>query len=125
MQAQLLCTFSTIEDLSNKLALIYQAYQHSGVANLKQFYYIHSPDEVVCIYNVADATKRIADTITINRKKESNTLYSINALNSLIKQLNHGILDKSFAIKWQDYQDTMLLADREKGFKMIKIKEMA
>jgi len=65
------------------------------------------------------------DTISINRKKESNTLYSINALNALISHLNNGVLDKSFIIDWSNYKNTLLLSQGEYGFKTISIKELS
>ena len=39
-------------------------------------------------------------TILLHRKKESNTLYTINALNALVRQLNNGMLDNRFIINW-------------------------
>jgi hypothetical protein len=51
------------------------------------------------------------DTILLHRKKESNTLYTINALNTLIKSLNNGFLDKSFMVDWNQYKNCILLTD--------------
>jgi hypothetical protein len=51
----------------------------------------------------------MSNTILVHRKKESNTLYSINALNMLIKQLNDGVLDTRFIINWNDYRSCILL----------------
>lgn len=64
------------------------------------------------------------DTITINRKKESETLYSINALNTLIRELNNGVLDKSFRVDWTQYQNKLMLSDRSGLFRLIDIKEL-
>jgi hypothetical protein len=69
--------------------------------------------------------RRLKDTISINRKKETNTFYSINALNSLIRLLNNGILDKSYMVDWHQYKDILLLADGDTQCKMIRIKELA
>ena len=65
------------------------------------------------------------DTISINRKKESNTFYSINALNSLIRGLNNGLLDKQFRVDWSNYQDMLILSDNEYNCKIIKIRELS
>jgi hypothetical protein len=51
----------------------------------------------------------LPNTILLHRKKESNTLYTINALNALIKSLNNGILDTNFRITWLDYKNSILL----------------
>ena len=53
------------------------------------------------------------NTILVHRKKESNTLYTINALNELIKKLNDGIVDTKFPISWQHYRNTILLTQHD------------
>ena len=47
----------------------------------------------------------------IHRKKETNTLYTVNALNAIIKKVNNGILDKKFIIQWENYSNSLLLTD--------------
>ena len=49
------------------------------------------------------------NTILVHRKKETNTLYTINALNELIKKLNGGVVDTKFPINWQHYKNCILL----------------
>ena len=49
------------------------------------------------------------NTILVHRKKETNTLYTINALNELIKSLNGGVVDTRFRVDWQHYRNTVLL----------------
>jgi hypothetical protein len=76
-----------------------------------------SPDleDYVLTYNVqADHanTKFSAiwpDTISIHRKKETNTLFSLNALNELIKSENAGQLIQSYKVKWDEYRNCFLL----------------
>jgi hypothetical protein len=53
----------------------------------------------------------MAHTILLHRKKETNSLYTINALNTLIKSLNNGYLDKSFMVDWNQYKNCILLTD--------------
>ena len=124
MRPQLLCTFTTLQDLPYCIGNIHKSYDND-VANLKCYAYVHDNNSIVCIYNVYNATRRMKDTISINRKKETNTLYSINALNALIMALNYGILDKSFVINWNDYKDCMLLSSGPDGYKTILIKELS
>jgi len=61
------------------------------------------------------------DTISLHRKKMTNTLYTINALNDLIRELNGGRLDKSYQINWEDYQNCLLLTN-ENGLNKIPTK---
>jgi hypothetical protein len=51
----------------------------------------------------------LPNTILLHRKKESNTLYTINALNALIRTLNEGMLDTRFIVNWADYKNCILL----------------
>jgi hypothetical protein len=53
----------------------------------------------------------MANTILLHRKKETNSLYTINALNTLIKELNNGYLDKNFMVEWNNYKNCILLTD--------------
>jgi hypothetical protein len=64
----------------------------------------------------------MSDTITINRKKDSETLYSINALNALIREQNNGVLDKTYRVDWGQFANRLLLTNRDGSFRSIEIK---
>ena len=125
MRPQLLCTFTYIDKLPYCLGEVYKTYTVEAVSNVKCYSYVKESNNVVCIYNVEGSTKRMKDTISINRKKETNTFYSINALNSLIQSLNNGVLDKTFRVDWTHYQDMILLSDSEYNCRAIKIEELS
>jgi len=76
--------------------------------------HIKSNDEYVVTYNVDQGNvSSIPDnTILVHRKKDSNTLYTINALNELIKRLNDGVVDSRFRVNWQHYRNTILLTQQ-------------
>jgi len=107
---KLFCTFSTKDDLDQTLASIQNQYK---ILFDKIFIlYIKSTEEYVFTYNVDHNNMSnviLGNTILLHRKKESNTLYTINALNDLIKSLNGGVLDTSFPIDWKEYQNCILL----------------
>jgi len=109
MSNKLFCTFSTEDDLENVLNTIQSKYKiiYSKIFVL----YSKSQDEYMCTYNVdfGNVSTFLENTILVHRKKETNTLYTINALNTLIKELNKGILDTSFRINWNDYRNSILL----------------
>jgi hypothetical protein len=73
--------------------------------------FVKSTNEYVVTYNVEQGNVSTipANTILVHRKKESNTLYTINALNDLIKKLNNGVVDPSYRIDWQHYKNCVLL----------------
>lgn len=110
MSNKLFCTFSTKDDLDQTLASIQNQYK---ILFDKIFIlYIKSTEEYVFTYNVDHNNMSnviLGNTILLHRKKESNTLYTINALNDLIKSLNGGVLDTSFPIDWKEYQNCILL----------------
>ena len=85
-------------------------------------------DEYLCTYNIEvpeAPTRVLSNTILLHRKKETNTLYTINSLNMLIKQLNGGVLDTTYKINWPDYQNTVLLTQgtdlKKLGTRIFKI----
>ena len=49
------------------------------------------------------------NTISVHRKKHTNTLYSLNAMNEFIKSRNHGVLDKTYQIDWSQFQNSFLI----------------
>ena len=122
MRTQLLCTFTNTKILSKTIDKIIDAYD---ILYNKVFILKNSTDvrELMCTYNI-DANidnKILQDTISLHRKKQTNTLYTINALNDLIKSLNNGVLDKTYPINWNDYKNCILLIQAD-GFNKIDTK---
>ena len=109
MSNKLFCTFSTESDLDNTLQVIQSKY--NIIYNKIFVLYAKSQDEYICTYNVdfGNVSNFLENTILVHRKKESNTLYTINALNTVIKELNGGVLDTSYKINWSDYRNCILL----------------
>ena len=111
MANKLFCTFTSPEELDNTLNTLTTKYTilYSKIFVLESL----STEEYVCTYNIdtfnMEQQSVLPNTILLHRKKESNTLYTINALNALIKSLNNGILDTNFRITWLDYKNSILL----------------
>jgi len=111
---KLFCTFAKKELLDERLQEINKEYK----ILYNKIFVLASPesDEYMCTYNIeieGPNTKILPNTILLHRKKESNTLYTINALNTLIKSLNNGVLDNKFVVNWQDYKNSILLTQGE------------
>ena len=109
---RLFCTFTSPSDLEETLMEINRRY----TILFNKVFVLESPqsDELICTYNIDTgnvAHNPMANTILLHRKKESNTLYTINALNTLIKSLNNGRLDKNFIVNWNDYKNCILLTN--------------
>jgi hypothetical protein len=111
MANKLFCTFTAPEELDNTLNTLQTKYTilYSKIFVLESL----STEEYVCTYNIdtfnMEQQSVLPNTILLHRKKESNTLYTINALNALIKSLNNGELDTNFRINWIDYKNSILL----------------
>ena len=110
LRNKLFCTFTSKDKLNEVLELIQTEY----VIMYGKIFVLESEqsDEYLCTYNIEiqeGGAKVLPNTILLHRKKESNTLYTINSLNILIKSLNEGILDTTFRINWLDYRNTVLL----------------
>jgi hypothetical protein len=86
-----------------------------------------NPNELMVTYNVlkSEVSGFLPNTILLHRKKETNTLYTINAVNIIIKDANNGILDKSYRIQWGNYRNSILLTNKD-GLNIIntKLKEI-
>jgi hypothetical protein len=111
MRTQLLCTFAHKKDLDLIIDYISKSYTISE-KRLFVFSNADKDSELYVTYNVEpDDYKKTPNTIMIHRKKETNTLYTVNALNAIIRKSNNGVLDKKFVINWQIYDNSLMLTD--------------
>jgi hypothetical protein len=109
MNNRLFATFTQQDYLDNLISNLSTTY---NIMYKKMFVlFVKSTNEYVVTYNVEQGNINSipANTILVHRKKESNTLYTINALNDLIKRLNGGVTDPFFKINWLDYKNCILL----------------
>ena len=116
MRTQLLCTFTTKSELDNTVNLIKDAY----IIAFDKIYVLQNENninELICTYNVdtqeAVDYNAVKGTISLHRKKHSNTLYTINALNECIKNLNNGVLDSKFTIPWENFKNMLMVTNSE------------
>jgi hypothetical protein len=90
------------------------------------------PKELICTYNVdvsnAVDYNAIENTISLHRKKHTNTLYTINALNEVVMDMNNGIKDPNTIVPWENYKNSILVTNADglnkintRIFKIIKI----
>ena len=121
MKTQLLCTFTskdvlqkTLQDIRETYVIVYNyIYILQNKSNLNELYVTYNINTEFRPHHPLD------DTILIHRKKESNTLYTINALNQLVREENGGVLDKTFIIDWQQFRNSIILTNTE-GTKKIQ-----
>ena len=108
---QLLCTFSTVSTFK------------TTIEEIKKFYSVYSgrffiftntivPKEVFVTYNILSEGRefpKFQNTISIHRKKQTNTLYTLNAMNQIIKDENGGIFDKTHSVNWDLYNNSLII----------------
>ena len=126
IDSQLLCTFSNKKELSEQVLLI----SETAPLSMKKLYVLErvdTPSELMLTYNVlkSEIVGFLPNTILLHRKKETNTLYTINAVNYIIREANNGILDTSYRLQWHNYRNTILLNNKQ-GLNIIntKLKEI-
>lgn len=120
MRTQLLCTFTTREELQDTLQQIRETY-HIVYNYIYVLQNKSNLSELFITYNIDTSirpTYPLKDTILVHRKKQSNTLYTINSLNELVKEENGGVLDKSFEIDWNKFKNSIIVTNTD-GVKKI------
>ena len=123
MRTQLLCTFTRKSKLNEIVDIIVSC---NDILYDKIYVFENKDDsnQLICTYNVEfieNYEENIIDTISLHRKKQSNTLYTINALNEVIREKNNGVLDKSYMVDWNEFSNTLLLTN-EMGLQKIPTK---
>ena len=116
MRTQLLCTFTTKKDYEDVIKEISEAY----TIVFNKIYILQNENnvnELICTYNV-DLNKGadyndVKGTISLHRKKHSNTLYTINALNEVIANLNNGLIDSKFIVPWENFKNTLMVTNSD------------
>jgi hypothetical protein len=121
---QLLITFSNRNYIIKSLRDILKTYELFS-NQLFIFNNLDNRREVIFSYNIKrykdEYQKPLPNTILVHRKKDTNTIYTINALNTLIMEINNGVLDKCYQISWENYQNMILLTTKN-SLRRISIK---
>ena len=116
MKSQLLATFTTKQGLDDTIKKITDAY----TIIFSKIYVLQNEDnvnELICTYNVSTEGgidyNKVEGTISLHRKKHSNTLYTINALNECIKNLNNGVMDNKFMVPWENFKNMLMVTNSD------------
>ena len=125
---KLFCTFTSLDNLDVMIQDLSSSY--SIMYNKMFVLHVKSNNEYVITYNVdqGNLNNIPENTILVHRKKDTNTLYTINALNELIKRLHGGVVDTRYKIDWQHYKNCILLTQhnelKQLNTKIFKIIEL-
>ena len=123
MNTQLLCLFTTKQDLDNSVNFVLESYTLTN-PNVFILESKSKPEENFITFNVAKGSSAIDSiwkTILVHRKKQSNTIYTINALNEVVKSKTGGMLDNSYMIDWDEFRNCIITTSSI-GYKKIPTK---
>lgn len=120
---QLLCTFAVPTEYK---LLVEQIKSFYTLSNNKIFVFNNEKNnnELYLTYNILHgeaARKKLPNTISIHRKKQTNTLYTLNAMNKLITEENNGVFDKTYQLNWEYYNNSLIITN-EVSVKIIPLK---
>lgn len=118
---RIFCTFSAKEELDRNITWITETYTIPG----GRLFILNAPEEDMYLltYNLEfeNLAKFPENTILVHRKKDFNVLYTINALNFLVKQITGGYASPKVEVDWKPYRNSLLLTE-EGAFKQIRTK---
>ncbi len=119
MNNKLYCTFLQDEGVDEVVDRILE--EHDILFNKIFVLVALDDDKTMLTYNIDGPVYnlQLPNTILVHRKKQTNTLYTINALNEVIKYLNGGVLDTTYQVDWSKFRNSLLLT-RPGGFKKVR-----
>ena len=113
--------FSSTEDYRNKLQEIREVFRpNSNIFVLENRF---DDNEIFITFNT-EYNFKIGGCIKVNKRKSTNTIFTIDAVNYLSIQEN-GVIDKDWIPNWNEFENCLLLM-RDGGFSVIptKVKEI-
>ena len=123
MNTQLLCLFTTKGELNKSVEFVLNQYILTN-PNVFVLENKINEGELYITFNVEKGSSAIDSewkTILVHRKKQSNTIYTINALNEVVKSKTCGILDNSYMIDWDEFKNCIITTSSI-GYKKIPTK---
>lgn len=119
MNNKLYCTFLQNEEVNEVVERILE--EHDILFNKIFVLVALDDDKTMLTYNIDGPVYnlQLPNTILVHRKKQTNTLYTINALNEVIRYLNNGVLDTTYQVDWTRFRNSLLLT-RPGGFKKVR-----
>ena len=119
MNNKLYCTFLQDEGVNEVVERILE--EHDILFNKIFVLVVLDDNKTMLTYNIDGPVYnlQLPNTILVHRKKQTNTLYTINALNEVIRYLNNGVLDTTYQVDWTRFRNSLLLT-RPGGFKKVR-----
>ena len=112
-ETQLLCTFIPAAELEQHVKAIQDSYK-LAFNNIYVLENVDDANQLILTYNIVVGSLKAGhqpptSTISVHRKKQTNTIYTINALNALIASKNGGMVDKAYRVDWNELKNSILV----------------
>lgn len=66
----------------------------------------------------------INNTISLHRKQETNTLYTLNALNEIVKSENGGVLNNEYSVDWNSWRNSVVVTYKNDETGIFELKKI-
>lgn len=107
-ESQLLCTFTNSNLFEGEIDALANFYTIDG-GRIYILQNVDNHDEIFLTFNALKLSEKYyPKTISVHRKRDFNVLYSINALNELVKLENNGVFSTTFNIPWENYRNSII-----------------
>jgi len=121
MDSILVCSFTDLRGLYKHIENIKSTYDMSG-RRIFVFENYDNMHELYCTFNINKGDVIEHGMIPIHRKSDTNTLYTINALNRVISNMNNGVVSENVDIPWENYNNCILLTNKDGSLRAIDLK---
>lgn len=115
----LVCSFSKKDNLIKDIDAINKTYE---LPRKKIFVFeANNSEEIFCTFNVPSKTQLDQGIIPLHRKSHTNTLYTINALNLIVRRMNNGMMSEMVQVPWDNYKNSLLLSNDKGELRIYKL----
>lgn len=110
----LLATFCTPSQVMRFCRKLWETFPQDDNLNKIFLLKVDGEEKKVLTYNLGTESSKInyksilPSTVQIHRKKDTNTLYTINAINAIQMEEN-GKIDPNYQIDWEEYAECILI----------------
>lgn len=119
---KLLCTFTNKEQILN---VIKEINNYNIILNSIEVFLETKSRDYILLYEVEKINQIPKRTLPVHKKSNTNTIYTINALNILVRNINNGIINRDVEIPWYNYSNKLLLTrDNNLVIKEIKFDQI-
>lgn len=112
--SKLLCTFTDKRGVFN---IVNEINEYNVILEPIEVFSEVKSGEYILLYEIEQLNQVPKRTLPVHKKSNTNTIYTINALNELIRNMNNGVISRNVTVPWHNYSNSLLLTERGKLIK--------